>query len=338
MSSHSTVARRSTFASIRSARRWRYGARPPGPRAAQPGKASCAARTARSTSSAPARETAASRRWSIGEMSSKRSVARQPLAADEVVGRDGDAGDVDPVAGGRDAHSSANRGEVVDRVGEREAEALAHPHGRQRVVLLVRCAVELERCRALPDLRDRALAAPRADELVHRGIVVAAGLEPREVAHVDERRIVVGRARLRDALERDGSLGEAPVVRRERAAVDRACLQPGVGEAVEPERPRHPDGAELLREPLDPAADEREVPIDPDVRAGGHLLAVEHRIDDEEELLVLAAGRVDQLVARRRCRTASRRRARRLVRDRRGSARGLRGGRPRPRPGRPSTR
>ena len=45
----------------------------------------------------------------------------------------------------------------------------------------------------------------------------------------------------------------------------------------------------------DPAADEREVAVDPDVRAGRHLLAVEQRIDDQEELLVLAAGGVEEL-------------------------------------------
>ena len=53
---------------------------------------------------------------------------------------------------------------------------------------------------ALPDLGDRAVAAARAHELVHGGVVVAPGGEPREVADVDERRVVVRRARLGEAL------------------------------------------------------------------------------------------------------------------------------------------
>ncbi len=92
------------------------------------------------------------------------------------------------------------------------------------------------------------------------------------------------------------ALRQAPVVRRERSAEDRAGARAGVGDAVEPERARHPDRAELLREALDPAAGEREVAIDPDVRTGRDVLAVEHRVDDDEELLVLAARRVEQLV------------------------------------------
>ena len=102
---------------------------------------------------------------------------------------------------------------------------------------------------------------------------------------------------LGDALERHSSLRQTAVVRRERSAEDRASAHAGVRGAVEPVGTRHPDRAELLREALDPAAGEREVPVDPDVRARRHVLTGEHRIDDEEELLVLATGRVEQLLA-----------------------------------------
>ena len=80
MSAHSTSASRSMFASMRSASRCRCSARPAGPSAAQAGNASCAARTAWSTSSSPARATSSSTDPSIGEIVSKlRSLAtRRP--------------------------------------------------------------------------------------------------------------------------------------------------------------------------------------------------------------------------------------------------------------------
>ena len=106
---------------------------------------------------------------------------------------------------------------VVDRVAEGEAEALADPHRREQVVLLVRGAEELERRGPLPDRRDDAVAAARARELVHGRVVVAAGLEPGEVADVDDRRVVVRRPGLREALERHRGLDHAPLVGGARA-------------------------------------------------------------------------------------------------------------------------
>ena len=101
---------------------------------------------------------------------------------------------------------------------------------------------------------------------------------------------------------------------------------------------RHPDRAELLREALEPAAHEREVTVDPDVRAGRDLLAVEHRVDDEEELHVLAARRVEQLGAAIACSSASRRRSPPRGPDRSGAARDRAAARRARPPGRPSTR
>ena len=117
------------------------------------------------------------------------------------------------------------------------------------------------------------------------------------MADVHERRAVVRRAVLRDALERHRPLREPPVVGGAGSAVDGARPQPGVGGAVEPEAARDPDRPQLLREALQPAAGEREVAIDPDVGAVRHLLAVEKRVHDEEELAVLRARRVGELVA-----------------------------------------
>ena len=101
MSAHSTAASRSTFASIRSARRWRCAARPSGPSPAQPGNASVAAATARSASRSPPRATSAIGSASIGDEVDERLGARDALAADEVVGRDLDAGNLDAPSGPR---------------------------------------------------------------------------------------------------------------------------------------------------------------------------------------------------------------------------------------------
>ena len=108
--------------------------------------------------------------------------------------------------------------------------------------------------------------------------------------------LCVGPAR-GQGLERHAALREPPIVRGQRPGEDRAGPDAGIGEAVEPERARHPDRAELLREALHPAAREREVAIDPDVRAGRDVPAVEHRVHDDEELVVLAARGIEQLPA-----------------------------------------
>src|SRR6185503_3226283 len=106
----------------------------------------------------------------------------------------------------------------------------------------------------------------------------------------------------RRVLERDRRLRDAPLVRGAGGAEARARLHAGVRRPAEAEAPRDPDRAQLLREALDPASREREVAVDPDVRAGRHLLAVEEPVDDDEDLLVLGARRVEQLVPALRAR------------------------------------
>src|SRR6185369_15429496 len=86
-----------------------------------------------------------------------------------------------------------------------------------------------------------------------------------------------------------------------------ACLHAGVGGTAQPEAPRDPDRAELLREALDPAARQREIAVDPDVRADRHLLAAEEPVDDDEDLLVLRARGIHELVALVRARLPVRR-------------------------------
>ena len=93
-----------------------------------------------------------------------------------------------------------------------------------------------------------------------------------------------------------------PCARRRSLAAQRAAergarLQARLGAVLEAEVARHPDRPELLGKALEPAAHEREVAIHPDVRAGRDLLAAQHRVDDDEELHVLAARRVEQLAA-----------------------------------------
>ena len=210
--------------------------------------------------------------------------------------------------------------------------------GASRSCSSCRRAEELERRAALPDRRDDAVAAAGARELVHGRVVVAARLEPGEVAHVDDRRVVVRRARLREPLERHRRLRDAGARRRRRCRRRwRPRLHAGVGRAVEAEGARDPDRAELLREALQPAAGEREVAVDPDERAGRHLLAVEQRVDDEERLLVLRARGIEQLAAARRARLPVGEDERRSGPGR-GAARGRRGRPRRPARDRPSTR
>src|SRR6185503_2794946 len=153
-----------------------------------------------------------------------------------------------------------------------------------------------------PGLGARPVARHGAHELVHGGRVVAPRGQPWEVADVDDRRGVVERAALGGTLEGDGGLGDTALVRGARRAEAGAGLHARVGWPAEPEAPRDPDRAQLLREALDPASREREVAVDPDVRAGRHLLAVEEPVDDDEDLLVLGARRVEQLVPALRAR------------------------------------
>ena len=122
------------------------------------------------------------------------------------------------------------------------------------------------------------------------------------MAHVDDRRVVVGRPRLGDPVEGHRCLGDAALVGGAGGAERGSRLDAGVGRAVEAEGARDPDRAELLREALQPAAGEREVAVDPDERARRHLLAVEQRVDDDERLLVLRARGIQQLAAGLRAR------------------------------------
>ena len=156
MSSHSTAAMRSTLASISSASRSRYGRRPSGPSAAQPSNAArgggngCG-RLVRPAGGDAGEHAAVDRAHVVEALG-----GRDPLAADEVVGADRDAGDLgDRLARRGGAHSSRQRFEVVDRVAEREPKALADPHRGKRGVLLVGRLEQLEGRLALPDLRAR---------------------------------------------------------------------------------------------------------------------------------------------------------------------------------------
>ena len=102
-----------------------------------------------------------------------------------------------------------------------------------------------------------------------------------------------------------GAFGDTALVGRAGAAVGAPAPEPRIRRGVDAEAARDPDRAELLREPLDPASRQREVAVDPDVRARRHLLTVEQRVDDDEELLVLRAGRVGRARHPRRRTTAS---------------------------------
>ena len=95
MSAHSTAASRSTFASIRSARRWRCAARPSGPSACPARKRLRRRRDGELrlalAASCDLRDRLGVDRREVDE----RLGARNALAADEVVGRDVDAGNLD---------------------------------------------------------------------------------------------------------------------------------------------------------------------------------------------------------------------------------------------------
>ena len=93
LSSVSTAASVSTFSSIRSASRKRCSARPSGPRAAQAGNASRAASTAASTSAATTTGHVGKRTLVDRRDVRERLRRTDPLTADEMVGRNFDAGD-----------------------------------------------------------------------------------------------------------------------------------------------------------------------------------------------------------------------------------------------------
>src|SRR6185312_2979292 len=116
----------------------------------------------------------------------------------------------------------------------------------------------------------------------------------REVAGVVHRRVVDGRSGLAHVLEVDHHPRYLPVVRGAGRAEAPARLEPGRGLAGG-EQARDVNRAELLGEPLDPAAVHREVLVDPDVDAATDRLAPVARADDEEELAVLRLDRVLEL-------------------------------------------
>ena len=157
MSSHSTAAMRSTFASIRSASRRRCAARPAGPERG-PGRERVlrGAHGGVDLVAAGARDLG-QQRPSIGERSSnvagrhalrRRCGGRPRRGARDVHAPVGVDGAISPPSAGR------HRLQVVDGVGEGEAEALAHAHGRERDVLLVGRA-EAARARPSPPRSSR---------------------------------------------------------------------------------------------------------------------------------------------------------------------------------------
>ena len=167
--------------------------------ASRPPKRSTVSATARSASPrCPCRRRSRGRRSRQRPPRSARR--RRPVTATAYPSaRAGAHGGADARAAARDEGDPGHRAQVlddllvVDRVAEGEPEALADSHRREQVVLLVLGAEESEGRRSLPDRRDHAVAAARARELVHGRVVVAAGLEPGEVADVDDGRVVVGR-------------------------------------------------------------------------------------------------------------------------------------------------
>ena len=110
------------------------------------------------------------------------------------------------------------------------------------------------------------------------GLVVAPGREPREVAHVDDRRRVVERPACGGLLERHGRLGDRAARTRRRC---RRSAPPGSmpGSAGPPSPKLRVIQIEpsFFGKPWIQPRVEREVAVDPDVRAGRDLLAVEQR-------------------------------------------------------------
>ena len=166
--------------------------------------------------------------------------------------------------------------------------------------------------------RDRAVAAPRAHQLVHGRVVVAARGEAREVAAVHERRVVVPSARSpRLALGRDRPPREQPAVGRAHAGE-----RPPLRQAVEPERPRHLD----LRRASSgsPGSTRARARSRVSTQMYGHVvtcLAVERPRSRRRRTPCTARAPGRPAPRPTPSRTASRRRARRTGRDRRRTAR-----------------
>src|SRR5579875_2432284 len=155
---------------------------------------------------------------------------------------------------------------------------------------------ELELRGPLPDGREVAVATARAHELMHGRVVVTPGGQARKVTNIHQRRRRVHAAGVADALKRKRRPRQLPYTRRAARTEARAGAHARIGLALERKGARHPDLAELLREPLDPAAREREVPIDPDERTGRDLLAFQQSAHNQVELAVLRADGVAQLI------------------------------------------
>src|SRR5215210_8118694 len=105
-----------------------------------------------------------------------------------------------------------------------------------------------QRGRSCHDLRDRAVAADGADELVHLRVVVASRGEAWEVAHVNYGRGVVARSLLALPFYGQRHVGDGPAAARACRAVAPAWTQARVGGEVEAEGAGHPDRTKLLGE------------------------------------------------------------------------------------------
>src|SRR5690349_10481520 len=102
------------------------------------------------------------------------------------------------------------------------------------------------------------------------------------MAGVVHRRVVDGRPRVRDMLERHHQTGDLAVIGRAGGTEAGPLVQPGRGLA-HGEQPCDVNRAELLGETLDPTAIHRKVLVYPDVDAAAHRLTLVAGTDDDEE-------------------------------------------------------
>jgi hypothetical protein len=135
------------------------------------------------------------------------------------------------------------------------------------------------------------------DKFVDGRLVLLARREVREVAQVDGGAADHGAGVTDGRLQRDPRVGE-PVAGGDGGRAERAARgQRGSGLVRPGERPGLGHGAELLREPLDPAAGHGVVVVDVDVGAPADRGVLPARVEQHEELVVLAAQRVEVFVA-----------------------------------------
>src|SRR5690606_4259200 len=124
-----------------------------------------------------------------------------------------------------------------------------------------------------------------------------AGLWCRPAANLGKyRRTAECRKCGRRALTTQTGLGKMPTVRGERRAETATWADDRPGLARHVERPRLMYRTDLLREALDPATGERLIVVHVDERTPGHRRTPVRRVEQHQELAVLAAHRVEIFV------------------------------------------